>query len=229
MTALRRTLLIVSSLFVLLSCTPAFETTAQLCEASLPLTLPVPNYQTLANRDSNDYKLYLEDILNSFQNIQTKAVAGVEITPRALDSDEQAIVDFIFSKADEYMGYTMKDGVVDSSSNPLDFMESIIAATDKDEIIQTFVEAKQHLAEAISKDDGICSYRNSNIRVNQEDSDLNILSYLDATFALRYVPSEFEPTSVNTIDQTLFFTLVTPDPEDSESTSQISFSGSDVI
>jgi len=160
------------SAFGLISCTPAFKTTSELCVANSPVTLvrtkttDNSEFKVLANRTSNDYKLYLEDALNSFNNIQSKASDN---TTSPLTADEQAAVDFLLTKANERMGYVIENGTVVYASNPLDYMESLLAATDPDEVIQAFSDAKQNIAAAIKDDQSVCNYSNSGIFFIIED------------------------------------------------------------
>lgn len=160
------------STFGLISCTPAFKTTSELCVANSPVTLvrtkttDNTEFKVLANRTSNDYKLYLEDALNSFNNIQSKAS---DDTTSPLTADEQTAVDFLLNKAKERMGYVIENGNVVQASNPLDYMESLLAATDPDEIIQAFTDAKQNIAAAIKDDQSVCNYSNSGISFIIED------------------------------------------------------------
>jgi len=230
MNVFRNTVFTLSSLVTLLACTPSFETTQEQCEAFLPLITPVTSYQVTANAPDNDYKLYLEDMLNSLKDAQTTAVgAGDPITPRVPTIDEQALLNFIISRSADYMGYVVTDGVVESADNPLDYMESVIAATNPDKVIETFVEAKQQMTLAIEKDDAFCNYQNTAIRFNQEVEGFNILSYFDASFFLSYIPSLVVEAANHIIDQSVFLTLVKADPDNADTIIKTSFAGTDRI
>jgi len=230
MNVFRNTVFTLSSLVTLLSCTPSFETTQEQCESFLPLTSLVTSYQVTANAADNDYKLYLEDMLNSLKDAQTTSVSGTPLdTPRTPTTDEQALLDFIISRATDYMGYVVTDGVVESADNPLDYMESVIAATNPDNVIGTFVEAKQQMTLAIEKDDAFCNYQNTAIRFNQEVEGFNILSYFDASFFLSYIPSLVVEAANHIIDQSVFLTLTEADPDNAEATIETSFAGTDRI
>jgi len=230
MNVFRNTVFTLSSLVTLLSCTPSFETTQEQCESFLPLTTLVTSYQVTANAADNDYKLYLEDMLNSLKDAQTTSVSGAPLdTPRTPTTDEQALLDFIISRATDYMGYVVTDGIVESADNPLDYMESVIAATNPDDIIGTFVEAKQQMTLAIEKDDAFCNYQNTAIRFNQEVEGFNILSYFNASFFLSYIPSLVVEAANHIIDQSVFLTLVEADPDNAEATIETSFAGTDRI
>tara|TARA_R110001592_G_scaffold177076_2_gene417293 strand:+ start:106692 stop:108128 length:1437 start_codon:yes stop_codon:yes gene_type:complete len=224
-------LLLSASVFGLMSCTPAFETTAEECVTFSPVTLTKiktsdnTEFQTLADRPTNDYKLYLEDALNSLKDIKSKASDG---STTALSADEQTAIQFILDKANEKMGYTLENGIVTSASNPLDYLESLIAATDVDEIIQTFVDAKQNVAQAISKDDSVCNYRNSAIKIFVEDPDLpsndNIVKTVNAQLNISY--SAFNEESNKNVDQTILISLDEPiDDLDLDERSAKSFAG----
>ena len=203
------------SVLVLSSCTPAFKTTAEECITFSPVTLVKTKttdnteFQTLADRPSNDYKLYLEDALNSLKGIQSKASDG---TTSALSVDEQTAIQFILDKTNEKMGYVLENNKVKSASNPLDYIESLIAATDADEIIQTFVDAKQNVAQAIAKDNSVCNYRNSAITILVEDPDApldnNIVKTVNAQLDINYNP--FNDESDRNVDQTILISLDEP-------------------
>lgn len=170
---LNRLAIISICLLGLNACTPSFKTTAEECVTFAPVSLALAqdedNTELKVSADSltNDYKLYLEDALNSFNGAQSKS--GDTLSP--LSADEQAAIAFIFNKANEKMGYTIEDGLVAYANNPLDYIESLVAATDEDEIIGTFVDAKQNVAQAIERDDSVCNYRNTAITLIIEDPD----------------------------------------------------------
>lgn len=155
------------------ACTPSFETTSEKCSAISPVSLAIEQtldnteFQVNTNSTSNDYKLYLEDALNSLKDIQSKDSEGV-LSP--LSEDEETTIQFVKDKANQHMGYSIIDGIVAFANNPLDYIESLIAATAEDEVIETFVDAKRNLADAVSGDDSVCSYRNDKITLRVEDS-----------------------------------------------------------
>jgi hypothetical protein len=204
------------SVLGLISCTPAFKTTAEECITFSPVTLTKTKttdnseFKVLANRNTNDYKLYLEDALNSLKDIQSKDI--IDGTTSALSADEQAAIQFILDKTNEKMGYVLVNEEVDFASNPLDFLESLIAATDVDEVIQTFVDAKQNVAQAISKDDSVCNYRNSAITMIVEDPtaalDNNIVKTVNAQLDINYNP--FNKISDKNVDQIILLSLDEP-------------------
>ncbi len=240
MKLLRNSLLGLSTLPVLLACDPAFETTEQLCQGALATRQAVQSYHIKlfeTNDDGNfetdedgnkvrktDYPLYVENFLNSFKNIQSKAENG-DLSPPS--SEEQAVIDFIFEQVSKDMNYTLdEEGTVVAANNPLDFMESLIAAIDTSKLVQTFVEAKKHVATAISKDDGHCNYSNDQIEFIREDEALNIVDAFDASLDLSYIPSAFVEED-NKVDQTVVIAF-DQDPE-SDSDNELQFAALDRI
>jgi hypothetical protein len=203
------------SVLGLVSCTPSFKTTAEECITFSPVTLTKTKttdnseFKVLANRSTNDYKLYLEDALNSLKGIQSKAI---DKSISALSDDERTAIQFILDKTNEKMGYVLVNEEVDFASNPLDYLESLIAATDVDEIIQTFVDAKQNVAQAIAKDDSFCNYRNSAIAILVEDPtasiDNDIVKTVNAQLDINYDP--FNEISEKIVDQIILLSLDEP-------------------
>jgi hypothetical protein len=165
-----KALVILTSIFGIMSCTPAFETTAEKCVTFLPARLAVNDYVVQANSTTNDYKLYLEDALNNLSDLQSTSNGNTQ-TPQALNANEQAVIEYIINKAIEKLNYTIENGLVVSADNELDLIESLMVATDPGEVIETFVQAKRNLAEAITKNDSVCNYRNSAIEVQKETFD----------------------------------------------------------
>ena len=143
-----------TSILGLSACTPSFKTTAQECITFSPVRLVATKtddnseFKVSADSPTNDYKLYLEDALNSLKGIQSKDSSGNLSLP--ISADENAAIQFILDKANEKMGYVLVDEAVSYSNNPLDYIESLIAATDKDEVIQTFIDAKENVARSIA-------------------------------------------------------------------------------
>jgi hypothetical protein len=208
MNALRYPFFILLSLSVLFACTPAFQTTAQLCETSQPVLALTPSYNVLANRENNNYELYFEDFLNSFKDIQSKTTnEDGSVTLSSLSTDEQAVIDFLFAKVSDKMNYVLENGQVVSADNPLDFIESLVAATDEDEVITAFVQAKQQMANALTINDSPCNYSNREIEFFQEDEDFNKVNLFEARLDLVYTPSEFVEEANYKIDQTVTLTL----------------------
>lgn len=196
----------------LISCTPTFQTTAQKCATYTPATLPTKatidnsEFKVLANSTNNDYKLHLEDTLNSLKDLESTIGNST-----ALSDDEQAAIDFILTKAHEKMGYVVENGDVVSASNPLDYIESLFAATDPDEVIGTFVDAKRNLAQAISKADSECSYSNPNINLIVEDENIpstenNIVKTVNTQLSLNYSPYS-KGENKDTVDQIFLISL----------------------
>lgn len=206
MKLLRNTLAGLSALSVLAACTPTFQTTEQLCQAHLPTRQIVQNqsYEVLANEENSEYKLYLEDFINSFKGLQSKSIdASGNPILSDLSADEEAVRDFILQQISADMNYTLDDeGTVESANNPLDFMENLIAAIDSEKLVQTFVEAKEQMSSAISSDDGHCTYSNDQIEFLREDDSFNILDQFSASLDLTYIPSAFVEID-NKVDQTV--------------------------
>jgi len=105
----------------LISCTPSFQTTAEQCATYSPVTLAIAEtndnseFKVLANSSSNNYKLHLEDALNSLKNLKSKPTLSDP------SSEEQEAIQFILDKAKEKMGYVLEGGEVVSANNPLDY------------------------------------------------------------------------------------------------------------
>jgi hypothetical protein len=200
----------------LISCTPSFQTTAEKCSTYSPVTLPTEatvdnsEFKVLADRTSNNYKLHLEDALNSLnlENLKSKSEEG-ETSP--ISEDERAAIQFVLDKAKEKMGYVIKNGKVESASNPLDYVESLFAATDEAEVIQTFVDAKRNLAQAISSDNSTCSYINPSINLIIEDPNIpsnenNVIKTVNTQLSLNYNPYS-KGENKDTVDQIFLISL----------------------
>ena len=167
------------------ACDPAFETTADLCASGqnsaviVGLDFSDPNvspYTVVATRDSGSYMLYLQDILEA-----AEPDAGV-----TLSADEQAAMDTIkgfINDEDKFnLAYEQAAGVVTQATNPLDFIESLIASTDDAVVIGAFEAAKNQIAAGISTDDGFCIYRNNNIRFVDENADDKLFAEMSLTY-----------------------------------------------
>lgn len=217
-----KSLIVISlSTLGLFACTPSFQTTAEKCATYSPVTLPITEtnddseFKVLAGSTSNNYKLHLEDALNSLENIQSKASDG---TTSPLSSDEQTAIQFILDKAKEKMGYVIENGKVESASNPLDYLESLFSATDADEVIETFADAKRNLVRAISKADSVCNYTNSGINLVIEDPNIpsnenNIVKTVNAQLSLNYNPDS-KGENKDTVDQIFLISLYDEPIED---------------
>lgn len=185
-----------TSALALSACTPSFKTTAEECVTYSPVRLVTEKtsdnteFKVIANSPTNDYRLYLEDALNSLNDIQTKDASGNLLAPTA---DESAAIQFILDQANEKMGYVLENGTVSYANNPLDYLESLMAATDKDEVVQTFVDAKRNVTASIADNDSVCNYRNSSISMIVEDptisaDDGNIVSKINAQLDINFNP-----------------------------------------
>ena len=199
----------------LIACDPSFKTTAQECITFDPVRLGVPSYEVQTDDPNNEYKLYLEDALNSLRNLQSTTGNS---SAQPLSADEQTAIDFVIGRANLFLGYKLKnDGTVESATNALDFLESLIAATDNNETIQTFVNAKNNVARAIAKEDSNCNYSNDAIEVQEEefienDPDLlNIKSFFNAQLDITYIPP-FKTGENSKVNQVINISLNEPLP-----------------
>ncbi len=198
----------------LLACDPSFTTTSQDCVTFDPVRLAVPNYQVIAGSPTNDYKLYLEDSLNSLASLQSTSGAS---SPSDPSEDEQSAIQFIIDKATSFLGYNVENGTVVSATNALDFVESLIAAKDKDETVQTFVAAKKNVAKAIASGDSVCNYRNKAIEIREEqivDNDpslINLISTVNAQLDINFNP--FNRGANSNVDQVVLISLNEPLPD----------------
>jgi hypothetical protein len=160
---------------VLSACDPVYQTTTEQCALNqdAAVILGVPSYQVNAGAD--EYKLYLED-----------TILGLEPATPPLGAEEDAAFQFVKTTIDHYLDYADTAGVVTSATNPLDFLESVVATTDPNIEIEAFVIAKQQIAAGISADDGFCTYTNDNIVLTDGSPDVNVIAY--AELGLSYDP-----------------------------------------
>ena len=202
--------LILISAAGLSACDPSFTTTAQECVTFDPVRLAVSSYEVQANEPNNEYKLYLEDTLNSLKDLQsTSANPGSPQTPSA---DELEAIQFIIDKANQFLGYEINNGKVTSANNALDFLESLIAATDENETILTFVNAKNNVAKAIANEDSVCNYRNKAIEIVEEQQIepgiFKTISTVNAQLDINYNP--FNSGDDDNVDQVILLSLNEP-------------------
>lgn len=205
------------------ACTPSFKTTAEECVTFSPVSLAYPvssddtDFKVATDSPINDYKLYLEDALNSFNNAQSTTgttfdtEGNLERTdPKSLSADEDTAIQFLLNKAFETMGYVIENGEVAYAANPLDFLEYLIAASDEDEVIETFVDAKINVAQAAAKENSNCNYRNDLINLLIEDPANNneIIKTVNANLSINYDP--FLEGIENTIDQVIALSFDEP-------------------
>jgi len=256
MNSMKYTVLALASVFTLLSCTPSHETTAGLCESNqnnsvssnhISFKLLVDSNgvvskeeQDLENsseQDDNEYKLYLQDVLNALPRTSTEVNIstpdeGVQLTEEQTTKAIESMIN-LFNKAG--LNYTVnEDGVVTSADNPIDFIEYLITSTDDEEKIQAFVDAKKQMAAGIKADDDFCAYRNTKIQLNlvEEDEDdknkINTLREVFAELRMRYDPFNLTfdqniiladnitvlDSAIARRDQTPFVGFYRSDPED---------------
>jgi hypothetical protein len=191
---------------------PSFQSTTQQCVTFDPVRIVATDYQVEANAPGNEYKLYLEDTLNSLKDLRSTTVDPAN--PQVPSEDELNAVQFVINKSNLFLGYEIQNGVVTSATNALDFLESLIAATDENETIQTFVNAKNNVARSIAKEDSVCNYRNSAIVVREEElvdnnpSLINLKSFFNAQLDINYNP--FNSGDNDNVDQVILISLNEP-------------------
>jgi len=203
-----------ASAFLLSACDPAFKTTAQKCaegqELEILISVVDPKYQVLANDPNNDYELYLRKALETM----------VPDTP-LVDADEIAAKAFVDSKIESFLDYSfdaINTNEVSDATNPVDFLENIIASTDPLIEVESFTRAKALTAQAVADGDDSCSFVNSNIRLVDGNSvDLDDIGY--GEFSLRYDPF------TEIVQQSIIFTEVASDLDSSESRATIPYAG----
>lgn len=192
------------------ACDPSFTTTSQECVTFDPVRLSVTSYEVQANNPNNEYKLYLEDTLNSLKDIQS--TTADKFNPQTPSAEEQSAVQFFIDKANAFLGYDIQNGVVTSAENALDYLESLIAATDSNEVIQTFVNAKNNVAKSVAKEDSVCNYRNKAIEVVEEQEIepgiFQEISSFNAQLDINYNP--FNTGDDDNVDQVILLSLNEP-------------------
>lgn len=174
---------ILASAVALSACDPAFETTAELCASgnSAPVIIGLnfsnPSnspYTVAASRDG--YPLYLLDILE----------AAEPANNANLDAEQQLalsnIKTFINDSAQFNLAYEQASGNVSQASNPLDFVEYLIATTDDTKVVGAFQTAKTQVASGIVADDSFCIYSNRNIRFVDENSQDKLFAELSLSY-----------------------------------------------
>jgi len=200
---------ILASAFFMSACDPAFKTTAQKCAQGqeLEIVIPVtdPDYQVLA--DSDEYELYLR------QALEVMAPSTTEI----LTAEETEAKQFIDQQIEAFLAYDKSGDTVTGARNPIDFLEALIATTDESIEIESFVLAKQQLANAIADDDGFCSFINPNIRfVDADDVSVDV-GY--GELALSYNPF------TKIVQQSILFSAVQSDLDSVETRETIPYIG----
>ena len=214
MNSLKYSFFALASVFTLISCTPSHQTTAGLCESS-QLNSVSSNHTSFkllvdsetglvskAERNSdnaveNEYRLYLQDILNALARTSEADIAepaeGVRLTQDQADTAIESMIN-LFNNAG--LNYTVdEDGVVTSADNPIDFLEYLIASTDDEEKIEAFVDAKRQMAAGIKADDDFCAYTNPNIKLSLVEpveengkTTLNVIREVFAELRMTYDP-----------------------------------------
>ena len=170
--------LLFSSAFFLSACEPAFETTAEKCASGQDIQIQIP-----ARRDNTVPNFHVEKGADEYQLYLAEAIEVMEPVA-ALPTEVSEAKGFVDQQIADFLAYQKSAGVVSSSANPLDFLESVVASTDPDIEIEAFVLAKNQLAQAVSDDDDFCSYVNKNVRILDENADT--LAY--AEVAMSYNP-----------------------------------------
>jgi hypothetical protein len=154
--------LILASCLLLAACEPTFESTGDVCAGgeNTPVRATYTDF-LLSAQNKEDYQYYLRDIARGL----------APATGENLDRTEMDVLDGIKAMLDRYLDYSIDDGDVVSANNPLDFLEYLISSTDPDVVIDAFQQARSQLAAGIAADDGNCTYDNSNILIDLQDSD----------------------------------------------------------
>lgn len=228
MKGIRHSIAAIASVSILASCTPSHQTTEQLCFSNLPTLQAIQSNEVVNDEIVGGYEPYFQDFFNSFKNLQSKSIdTNGNVVLSDLSAEEIAVRDFIFEQINKDMDYSFdSEGNVTSANNPLDFVASLIATTDSSKLVQSFVEAKQQMASAISKDDGHCTYRNEQIQFIREDDSLNILDSFSVALDLAYIPSALAGPD-NKVDQTI---IVSYDEDPNSSDDEVkTFAGADRI
>lgn len=178
-------ILSLASALILSACDPAFKTTADLCasgqngEVIIGLDFTDPDtspYLTEPGRNSGEYVLYLQDILEAA--VPTEVISAE--TQDALD----AIDALLNGSADDQFGlnYEMNAGLVTAASNPIDYIESLMASTSDSTKVGAFEDARSQIGQGISSDDGFCNYTNRNIRFVDQDGASVLFSELNLSY-----------------------------------------------
>jgi len=170
------------------ACTSDYESTSDKCDSisnspvAIGLNFTDPNvspYIVQAQSTENTYQLYLEDIFQASEPGPSETLTDAETDAmaafKALINDDTNF-DLQYVQA---LG-----GAVEQATNPLDFIEALIASQDSNEVIGVFEEAKQQMANAIKADDDFCNYSNNNIRF--VDTEANDRLFVE--FNLSYSP-----------------------------------------
>ena len=202
------------SLFILISCQPAYKTTTEKCKTNQNESV-LANFTTFkVNVDSegnvvsapgnkvitdlngnrrevdannnfvtdklNEYRLYLQDLFTAM-----KASIPLTDSSKISAAEKTATLNAIIAKFNTQMPYTLANGVIKSSDNPIDFIEYLITSTKDSEIIQAFVDAKRIMAKGIKDNDGFCIYTNRNINLNKVtlDGQGNVATTVEQLFA----------------------------------------------
>ena len=178
-------ILSLASALILSACDPAFKTTADLCasgengEVIIGLDFTDPDtspYLTEPGRNNGEYRLYLQDILEAA--VPTEVINAE--TQDALD----AISALLNGSANDEFGlnYEMDAGLVTAASNPIDYIEWLMASTSDSTQVGAFEDARRQIGQGISSDDGFCNYTNRNIRFVDQDGASVLFSELNLSY-----------------------------------------------
>ena len=180
-----RILFIAIAALTLAACDPAHETTASQCangeNSSVTIGLDTSSgnvFETPASREPKEYQLYLQDILEAAEPDDSVVLTADQ--QLALDNIRQQING---NAEDEFnLQYELTDGAVTQATNPLDYIEYLMASQDEDLVIGAFEEAREQIERGISSDDDFCIYSNRNIRFVDEDSEDLLFAELNLSY-----------------------------------------------
>lgn len=178
-------ILSLASALILSACDPAFKTTADLCasgqngEVIIGLDFTDPDtspYITEPGRNNGEYRLYLQDILEA-------AVPTEVITAETQDALDAISALLNGSANDEFgLNYEMDAGLVTAASNPIDYIEWLMASTSDSTKVGAFEDARSQIGQGIASDDGFCNYTNRNIRFVDQDGASVLFSELNLSY-----------------------------------------------
>lgn len=204
--------------FSLFGCDPTFETTADLCSngerSGITIGLDTTtgeHFKVLASEESGAYPLYLQDILEAAEPGPSETLTAEE--QEALDTIREIINDSADNQFN--LQYVLASGEVIEASNPLDFIEFLMASKDKDLQIGAFEDARKQIKRGIAADDGFCVYSNPNIRFVDQDS--NTLLFAELTLS-------YDPFS-NIVQQSFLISELKSDLSSSTSRASVPYFG----
>lgn len=173
-------------------CFPDNEAIPEKCpqaqELGIVISVPEPKYQTTV--DGDEYELYFRQVIEVME------------PATGLTEENAAAKTFLDAQIENFLSYKTSSGIVTGATNPLDFLEAIIATTDPGQEIEAFKIAKEQVANSISHDEEFCRYT--------YDVRLVDTNTAEDTLAFAEVSISYDPLS-RVVQQT---TLVTTSQED---------------